>query len=108
MIRAHMWHCVPVPPVGTRVEHGDARMDAERDHRRHREIVAEIAGELTLIAERLNEVSMAVLSEAIETGDDTRPDIEKRISRARRTVERAAAQLAGSDGSVMDDPYADG
>lgn len=70
-------------------------MDAGRDE--HRESAAEIAGELRAIAERLNELSMAVLSDAIEEGGTTRPEIEKRISRARRTVERAAAQLSGDE-----------
>ena len=58
--------------------------------------VAGIADELVSIAERLNEVSMTVLSRAIETGATQRPELERRISRARRTVDRAAAQLRGA------------
>jgi len=78
-------------------------MDSDQDRHEHRDTVAEIAGELKRIAESLNDVSMAVLSEAIESGVSARPEIEKRISRARRTVERAAAQLAGSEGSDPED-----
>ena len=78
-------------------------MNSEQDRHEHRDTVAEIAGELRRIAERLNDVSMAVLSEAIESGVSARPEIEKRISRARRTVERAAAQLAGSEGPDPED-----
>lgn len=58
--------------------------------------VEAIADELVVIGERLNDVSMSVLSRAIEAGSTERPELERRISRARRTVERAAAQLRGS------------
>lgn len=59
-------------------------------------VVAEISDELGSIAERLNDAAMTVLSRAIESGEGARPELEKRISRARRTVERAAAQLRGA------------
>lgn len=58
--------------------------------------VEAIADQLITIGEQLNEVSMSVLSHAIEAGTTERPELERRISRARRTVERAAAQLRGS------------
>ena len=60
------------------------------------ETVAEIVDDLTRAAERLNDAAMTVLSRAIEAGAADRPDIERRISRARRTVERAVQQLRGS------------
>jgi len=52
-----------------------------------------IAEELDAISERLNDAAMAVLSEAIERGETSRPAIEKRISQARRAVEKAAHHL---------------
>lgn len=54
-------------------------------------------------AEDLNELSMAALRDAIDEGESHRPEIEKRISKARRTVERAIAQLAGVDSDPSDD-----
>jgi predicted DNA-binding protein (UPF0251 family) len=52
-----------------------------------------IAEELDAISERLNDAAMMVLSEAIERGETSRPAIEKRISQARRAVEKAAHHL---------------
>lgn len=60
--------------------------------------VAEIAEELASLAERLNEVAMALLGRAIEEGTGERPEMERRVSKARRTVERAVAQLRTSGG----------
>lgn len=60
--------------------------------------VAEIADELASLAERLNEVAMALLARAIEEGTGERPETERRVSKARRTVERAVGQLRSSGG----------
>jgi hypothetical protein len=43
----------------------------------------------------LNDLAMSLVSEAIEEGSGTRPEAEKRVSRARRTVDRAIDQLRG-------------
>ena len=59
----------------------------------HRERAEEIADELRSIAERLNDLSMAVLSDAIESGHTQRPPLEKSISQARRAVEKAVDHL---------------
>jgi len=59
-------------------------------------LVSDIAAELSALAERLNDAAMTVLADAIESGESERPDLERRISRARRTVERAAHQLRGA------------
>lgn len=45
--------------------------------------------------ERLLDVSMAILSEAIELGHDSRPPAEKQIAKARRSIERALEALRG-------------
>lgn len=60
--------------------------------------VVEIAEELASLAERLNEVAMALLGRAIEEGTGERPELERRVSKARRTVERAVGQLRTSGG----------
>ncbi len=52
-----------------------------------------IADELERLAEELNDVAMSLLSEAIAAGESVRPDLEKRVSQARRTVVKAAHQL---------------
>lgn len=62
----------------------------------HTERVSEIADELRRISEALNDAAMSVLSGAIADGSGERPELERRISRARRTVDRAISQLTGS------------
>jgi ElaB/YqjD/DUF883 family membrane-anchored ribosome-binding protein len=49
--------------------------------------------ELETISEHLNDAAMSVLSEAIENGETTRPEIEKRLSQARRAVDKAIRHL---------------
>ncbi len=52
-----------------------------------------ITSQLEDIAERLNDVAMSIISEAIENGETSRPLIEKRVSQARRAVEKAIQHL---------------
>ncbi len=52
-----------------------------------------ITSQLEDIAERLNDVAMSIISEAIENGETSRPPIEKRVSQARRAVEKAIQHL---------------
>ncbi len=52
-----------------------------------------ITSQLEDIAERLNDVAMRIISEAIENGETSRPPIEKRVSQARRAVEKAVQHL---------------
>ena len=54
-----------------------------------------IASELQTIAEELNDLSMRLLSDAIEAGHTTRPLEEKSVSQARRAVEKAIHHLNG-------------
>jgi hypothetical protein len=57
------------------------------------ERIEEIVMELERIAEELNDVAMALLAEAIASGAGERPALEKRVSQARRTVDKAVQQL---------------
>ena len=56
----------------------------------------QIAAELATIGERLADVAMSVLREAISAGESRRPDLERRVTRARNAVERAVSILAGA------------
>ena len=62
-----------------------------------------VADQLDDIAEQLAELGINALRAAIEDAesDGSRPDIEKRISRARRSVEKAAVLLRGDATSGM-------
>jgi hypothetical protein len=67
---------------------------------------ADIAERLSAIAEELTDLSMDRLrraSEAVRSGEDPDRGLlaeEKRITRARRAVERAAAALGGPDAAT--------
>lgn len=55
--------------------------------------VESIISQLEGISERLNDVAMSLISDAIEQGETTRPALEKRISQARRAVDKAVMHL---------------
>ncbi len=55
--------------------------------------VERLIEDLKVISENLNDAAMAVLSEAIENGVSTRPELEKRLSQARRAVDKAVHHL---------------
>jgi hypothetical protein len=52
-----------------------------------------IAERLEAVSDELAELAMSAIRTAIEDGRSTRPPIEKRITRARRAVDKAAALL---------------
>ena len=52
----------------------------------------EIADRLDAIDERLADLAMSALREAIEAGE-SKPELERRITRARRAVEKASTLL---------------
>jgi archaellum component FlaC len=54
-----------------------------------------IVTRLEAVSLDLNDLAMSLVSEAIEAGSGERPEAEKRVSRARRTVDRAIHQLRG-------------
>lgn len=60
--------------------------------------VGEVREQLVDLTERLDELIVEVLREAVEAGATDRPQLERRLTRARRALERAAS-LLGSDDS---------
>jgi len=56
-----------------------------------------IRGRLEAIAEELADLAMETLRDAIESGEQARPPEERRLTQARRSVERAAALLRSAD-----------
>ncbi len=60
--------------------------------------LAEIRGELARILDRLEDLGIAALRDALERGEQGRPEIERRITRARHALERAIGALGGGAG----------
>lgn len=60
------------------------------------EEISGIIAQLELVAASLTDLSMSLLSEAIEAGADHRPEMERRISQARRAVEKAIHHLGAN------------
>ena len=63
----------------------------------------EVADRLDDIAEQLSDLGISALRAALEdsAGDGRRPEVEKRIAKARRSVERAAQLLRGGPTSTL-------
>ena len=55
--------------------------------------IESIISQLEDVAERLNDVAMGIISDAIDKGESARPAAEKRVSQARRAVEKAIHHL---------------
>ncbi len=55
--------------------------------------IDEVRARLEAIAEELADMALDVLREAVDQGADNRPELEKRITRARTAVEKAANLL---------------
>ena len=55
--------------------------------------VEDVRTRLEGIAEELADMALDVLREAVDQGADKRPDLEKRLTRARTAVEKAANLL---------------
>ena len=73
----------------------------------------ELADRLDVIAEELSDLALDSLRAALERGDSSRPAEEKRLTQARRAVEKAAHLLHSADGPnaggrVDDDGTAEG
>jgi hypothetical protein len=60
--------------------------------------VSDIIMRLEAIADELGEMSMSILTQAIQDGQTTRPVEEKNVSQARRAVEKALLHLGKTDG----------
>ncbi len=65
--------------------------------------LASVADRLDDIAEQLSDLAMSALRAALEDadGDGQRPEVEKRIAKARRSVEKAAQLLRGGPTSTL-------
>ncbi len=59
--------------------------------------LAEVRRSLESISETLADLAITALREALDDGDPSALSEERRLTRARRAVERAAAILAGPD-----------
>jgi len=55
--------------------------------------IDDIRSRLEAISEELADMALDVLREAVEQGADKRPDLEKRLTRARTAVDKAANLL---------------
>ena len=51
--------------------------------------IEEIISDLERASEALNDAAMSLISEAIRNGEKDRPPLEKKLSQARRAVDKA-------------------
>lgn len=67
--------------------------------------IAGVQAKLESIADELTDISVEVLREAVDAGERSRPVIDKKLSQARRAVEKAARALeqATAIGDETDD-----
>jgi hypothetical protein len=54
-----------------------------------------LADQLDAINDEIGDLVMAALRKAVADGETSRPDIEKRLTRARRSIEKASHLLRG-------------
>ena len=66
--------------------------------------IADIQARLESITDELTDVSVEVLRAAVEAGETKRPPIDKKLSQARRAVEKAARLLATEGSDAADEP----
>jgi hypothetical protein len=66
------------------------------------ERLSALADRLRSVEEELGDVIYDVLREAVSRGEGKRPDVEKRLTRARNAVSKAVHLLEG-DGSAPDE-----
>ena len=51
--------------------------------------IEEIISDLERVSEALNDAAMSLITEAIRNGEKDRPSLEKKVSQARRSVDKA-------------------
>ncbi len=59
----------------------------------HDDRLEELKTELESISERLQDLSIDILREAVDRGETTRPPIDKTLAAARRAVDKAVRTL---------------
>lgn len=69
----------------------------------HGDEVARITALLEDAAASLGDLAMSVLQEALQSGAGERPELEKRVSQARRAVEKALQHLANGGRAISSD-----
>ena len=67
--------------------------DIAKERQRLTERLAKIDTERARVAEELAELAIQALRAAMEAGEEKRPAAEKRLTQARRAVEKAAGLL---------------
>jgi exonuclease VII small subunit len=67
----------------------------------------DLAGRLDVIAEELGDLALEELRSAVERGQSARPAAEKRLTQARRAVEKASHLLQAEAGGGGHDRDAD-
>jgi hypothetical protein len=70
------------------------------------EQIAQVVDELSTVVERLDEIAFAALRDAVAGGESCRPEVERRVVRARNAIERARRILEGGrlQGRLDDQP----
>ena len=67
------------------------------------DILEEICADLDRVRERLDDLAFDLLREAVREKADRRPELEKRVTRARRALERALATLRSANFDADDE-----
>lgn len=67
------------------------------------EDIAQICADLDQIAERLDDLVLELLRDAVRNKAEKRPELERRATRARRAIERATIALRGATFDETDD-----
>lgn len=57
--------------------------------------IGSLASEVAGLVERVDELALQVLQEAVDAGATSRPALERRLTRARHALERALDLLGG-------------
>jgi hypothetical protein len=57
--------------------------------------IAELRGRLEAVAEELADLALDALRQAVNDGAESRPELERRLTRARTAVEKAVRLLDG-------------
>ena len=65
---------------------------------------SDLVARLEAIADELADRAIAVLREAVAAGESARPEEERRLTRARRAVEKAATILSATEGPSDTEP----
>ena len=65
--------------------------------------LAAIIAELESLSERLSDLALDALREAVAAGDSKRPDLERQTTRARNAIERAIAILSRRERAAVEE-----